>query len=504
MDLGQAGEGTVVTPRRGPIVAITSEQPYMLREICDDDDACHIERDTLEGLDEGSAVLITATGSYAVGIDSNNTIHSYEILEQRDEDGHFVRLRASMVASADDQDHTTHLVAGLRNSDFVITRTAGGELGVYYPGGSRTTVVADDIPNLRVIAVGERYLVGWQPVGEGEEALYLVPVHPDAKGRPQRLVRKSETFSRVVLTPGDARVVATSGSGDDARTFVFSVPDGAFNTFSGALVSGRAPGEELPGLRAVSPDGSHVVYRKPTGALAMRNLDTQASCLVRSSHAGDHQLAGFAPNGVLFMEATEKVGASRVLTLDPITGTLAGLGEPDGSYHLSAVAAHMPEPSVDRESMAHWAVAVNGGNYHAISSDGPSTSLGLHDVTFMARDDGGVWLLDTERVRSDRTLTVRRIAPTQREGALRFSRADASGPRYVDHDDGSEHHVFETQLPAARDICAALGIPGAWGYQCSGNLGGGKFLSAGPGAQGTEDRNPTPELDEPEPADGGE
>ena len=306
-----------------------------------------------------------------------------------------------------------------------------------------------------------------------------------------------------MLTPDDERIIATSGTGDDAQTLVFAVPSGELiDRFAGGAVSGRKSGEEMPGLRGVSPDGSHVAYRTPTGALAMRSLDTHASCLVRSSTAGDHEVAGFAANGMLFMEANEGVGASRVLAFDPISREISALGSAEQGYHLAAVAAEMPGEPEDglehvREGVNFWAVGVRRGSYAAIQSNGDTQPLGLGEVSFMARDDGAVWLLDTGKEdNGQRSLSVRRIAPKLDGDSLRFAPGKDSGPAWMDDDDQVQAQ-FVTSLEGARDICASTGIPGAWAYRCSDGNRGQTFFATDAGD--SEDPQQAPDPVEPSP-----
>lgn len=500
MDLGVAREGTFVTPARAPVVAVSSEQPFVLHEVCEGD-VCALRSDDLVGLSQGSSVLLTSTGDYAIAIDEGlATVRSYEIRNTPDAEGRTVFTKEAI---ARDRDTPRYLVAGMRGSDYVITRTEDGRLGSYLPGWTKTKPIGGDIDNLLVVAVGESNLVARQIHSGGTESLYLVPVPVDSDMRigDPILLTTGPTFSRVLLTPGDEHVVATSGSGDTARTSVFSVATGGkVDSFPGAVVSGRKAGEELPGLRGVSPDGSHVVYRHPTGALAMRDLDIQGSCSVRSSTAGDHRVAGFAPNGVLYMEASEGLGKARIFAFDPITQGLAAMSEAESGLHLAAVAAQMPgqpEDGIDqgRESMMHWAVAVRRGNYSAVSTHSDAIGLGTRDVAFMARDDGAVWLLDTANDGGKRTLAVRRIAPQVQGQSLHFERASESGPAWMDGD--VEQTEFVQDITGVSNICASTGIPGAWAVRCS-HGGGTSYLASDSGQ--TEDdpeQLPQPQADEP-------
>ncbi|MEM6991124.1 MAG: hypothetical protein AAF721_11520 [Myxococcota bacterium] len=504
MDLGHARQATFVTPKSAPIIAMTDAEPLILHEVCDED-SCYLKNEPLEGLSQGSHVLLTSTGDYAIAIDRKiGTVHSYGISSVADVSGRAVERIASIPSDAK---VPKYLVASMRGNNYVVARTSDLGLARYFPGDSVAEPIAPDIDNLRVVAVGEQYLVGRQIHSSGEESLYLVAVTPEVRlKRPKKLIR-GRTFSRVVLTPGDERVIATTGEGADAKTFVFSVSDGRqIDRFDGAAVSGRPGAEELPGLRGVSPDGSHVAFRTPGGGLAMRDLDLQASCLVRSSSTADHRLAGFAPNGVLYMEAEEAVGRTRVLAFDPITRDLVALGEQGHDYRLAAVAAHMPgepEPGVDegRDAMRHWAVAVEQGTYTAVSEGVSSAPLELTEVSFMARDDGAVWLLDGKTSKNNgnqHELAVHRISPKSTDQGLRFVGGEASRPNYPQTTD-PEVKGFVANVGFASNVCVSTGIPGAWAVRCNGGPTSSKFLSSSSGA--TEDPQAPEDIPDPVPAD---
>lgn len=497
MDLGHAREATFVTPERAPVVVVTDSDPFVLHEVCDDA-GCNLRVDALPEIPAGSQVLLSSTGRYAVAVGELGFIR-YRIYDHL-EDGASVAVQPG---SDSETDPPESLVAGMRGNDYVLYRSKSGKLGRYNPQHSRGELLANEVADLLVVAVGEHYLVGRKIHTGGEESLYLLPVHPDAKGHsPVELVRGT-TFSSVLMTPDDAHVIATSGEGDDATTVVFDVDSRTLlDRFAGAAVSGRRTGEEIPGLRGVSPDGSHLAYRTPTGALAMRDLDLQGSCLVRSSNAGDHRVAGFAPNGMLYMEASEGLGKSRILAFDPITRELAALGEAEANYHLAAVAAQLPgepEDGVDegRESMTPWAVAVRGGSFAAITTGGERTNLGANDPSFMARDDGAVWLLEPGNDGVDRTLAVRRIAPTVRDGGLDFSSTRNAGPEWMDGD--TIRPEFVTTIDRVGQICASTGLPGGWATRCGNGKTGSTFFTSD--SSKSEDPHQRPTDDRPDPVD---
>src|SRR5690606_16891931 len=68
------------------------------------------------------------------------------------------------------------------------------------------------------------------------------------------------------------------------------------------VVTSQIPLEDIPGLSAVSPSGTHLAYIRD-GDLMLRDLESQRSCQVRGSTRSTHLLAGFAADATLFFEA---------------------------------------------------------------------------------------------------------------------------------------------------------------------------------------------------------
>src|SRR5690606_35703671 len=132
-------------------------------------------------------------------------------------------------------------------------------------------------------------------------------------------------FTSAVLGPGDETLVLSEGRGTEASVQVFHVGSRVLlDAFEGDLVSSRERNqrravEEVPGLRAISPSGEQLAYRTTAGSLSVRMLAEQGSCLVRNTNrmgtgaepsrrAGDHAVAGFSADGLLYAEYT--VGTS--------------------------------------------------------------------------------------------------------------------------------------------------------------------------------------------------
>lgn len=473
LDLGEAEPATVAAREHAPLVAVsvaqTDSPPFVLHYQCEDatELTCTLRKTTL-AMSPGSALMITADGQWVVGVDRDNgTVTSWrsdpvEGLHESD---------ARLI------DAPRRLVASLRNSSWIIVRDHDGEAGNlarFSPELNKMEKIVDAELGLSVAAVGELYVIGRRIRGDGLEDLYLVPAHPDVNRfgkEPTRLIR-SRPFSRVVLTPGDERVVATSGEGRSAETFVFSTSDGTLiDRFAGAAITGRRPLEDIPGMRAVSPDGSHVAYRTPSGAIALRNVDTQGACMVRGANAGEHTLAGFSAHGLLYIESETGIGRPHVHAFDPATRRLEVLDDADYTrgLRLAAIPGRHGDPS-ERP----WAIGVSNGTYHAMQPDAPAVGLNMGQAVFMPRDDAAIWAVNTVRESAEqRSMTVRRIVPASTDRAYAFSTGAQADVVYTP-DDGAPPATFSTNVRAK--TCLSTGVPGSWGTQC-GMVSSSSFLA---------------------------
>ncbi len=497
IELGEAEPGVVAAHHfDAPVLAVADDpEPFVLHWVCADgsDDDCSLHRTWLADLDggvtPGSEVLVTAAGHWVVAIDhKSGAVVSYAVTRQG------ITPRDPYNRA---EDRPAQLVASLRGSDVVLVRDARGALRRYVPGDHHADRIAPEIPNLKVVALGEKFLVGREILGDDEETLHLVPVDPSLDLKvtgPVALVR-GRTFSRVTLTAGDDLVLATSGQGDDAETFVFTVPDGQLvDRFMGAMVSGRRRHDEIAGMRAVSPDGSHVVYRTASGAAAMRDLHRHASCLVRSAIAGNHSIIGFSAHGLVYMESEAGAGESQIVAWNPSTRHLAELGRLDAGYRLAAVPTRDPE-TTDRP----WAIGVRSGSYSALQEHAPPQNLGLDDPVFMPRDTPGIWVINTDLERNRRrVMTLARVDPlvSTATRSYRFPSGDEAEVPFVEHD--AEAQAFRHELGGHR-VCMSTGTPGDWASQC-GDPANGKFLSGSPIPASEDDALPDrqPELPRPE------
>jgi hypothetical protein len=313
------------------------------------------------------------------------------------------------------------------------------------------------------------------------------PLDESLVGNPIPLVR-GPRFSRVVFTPGDERVLATSGEGKNANTLVFDVPDGDLvDRFAGAAISGLYPEAELPGLSAVSPDGSFAVYRTQNGALALRDLEVCSSCLVRGAGASDHKVAGFSASGVIYMESTpHRVGPSDVLAHDLHLQRSTLLGDGLRSNHLAAVSGRAQQ--IDDDTLP-WAISVTDGSYWALQ-EGAAQALGLDEVMFLPRDSLDAWVLDSDYDTKEgvRHMVVSRLEPRDAE----TDDPTEAALDFVPRDTG-----FVKDVPGNSRVCFSSGAPGSWAQ--SWRHADDKRFLGGPSLPDTEDPDPPPpEAEEPD------
>lgn len=480
-----------VTPSTGPVLAMSTPgrgEAVVVYPACDPNGVCVMRIDSID-IPPHLEVLLTSGGEpyrFLVARDDNFNLLSFE-LRNDGPDG---------PSSRAPDPPPSRLVASMRNSEIVIVRAgesdAEQELYRYDPSGGEEGLqaLASGRSSLKIIAVGERHAVARELVDGANEALYLVPVSPldeSLVGDPIPLVR-GPAFSRVVLTPGDERVLATSGEGKNANTLVFDVPDGhLLDRFSGAAISGLFPEAELPGLSAVSPDGSFAVYRTPSGALALRDLELSSSCLVRGAGASDHKVAGFSADGLIYMESTpHRVGPSDVLAHDLRLQRSSILGEAIRSNHLAAVPGRAHE--LDADTLP-WAISVTDGSYWAVQ-EGGAEALGLDDVMFLPRDAGAAWVLDSSFDRSEgvRHMKVSRVEPRDAENAA---------PNEAALDFVPQDTHFVQQVPGNSSVCVSSGAPGSWARPC-GDADDERFLGGSSLPDSEDPYPPSPEPGDPD------
>lgn len=366
------------------------------------------------------------------------------------------------------------VIGSLRGGDWLIYRAAAGasstrELWAYYAGEEDALPrddndepvarphfrigegLGDDF-DLRVAALGHRHVVARRVLGNGEEELYLVRIAParrhdelgsSTRGKPMLLAR-GRRFSRVLITSGpspadqddpwefqhdvptDVRVIATSGSGSTARTLIYAVSDTSQTAnFEGAVVSSPVPLENIAGLGAVSPSGTHLAYITPRGSLALRDLDSHSACMIRPATGAHHVVAGFAADATLYLESNERGSAQVngaagsdvdiVYAYDPKSEDFTALTDDRHTWRLYAVPPRRYE--AEDGTLLPWAVVAIDGFYAARpATHGDPNPQPLHydDVSFLPRGDDSLWLLEGEEASTftdPNRLTLRRVQP---------------------------------------------------------------------------------------------
>lgn len=441
--------------------------PFVLSFDCPEgavsDDDCTLRRWKLDGLKSGNAVMLTSAGNYVVATDrAESLLRWYPLHPPKFREG-----EPNTIVSENrplDRETPVRLLVSLRNSDWVIARDADGRLRRFLAGRYHSDLVAPDHDAMKVVATGERHVVGRIQHG-GSDELFLIPIddtisHVD-RG-PIRLARTGEV-SRVVITPGDDAVAFTVGTGSDAQTNVYRVPNeyqeqaDLIDAFSGEMISGRQPLSDLPGMRAVSPDGTHLAFRTPRGSLALRDLESASACVVETTRRNDLRMAGFSAQGVLYFETEHARGESSINAWEPSARRRSSLGEPNGGYRLAQLPA--------RDLGSPWAVAVRDGVYAAVQPGGDVQGLQLDDAVFLPRDDAQLWAVSSRALDIGRDVAVRKLRPSWSDGARKFSNEateDVAAVRL-----GSGH------------VCMSSGEPGAWAYQC-GKPNDRTFMSSAP------------------------
>lgn len=417
------------------------------------------------------------------------------------------------------------VVGSLRGGDWIVYRSNAGissdenQLWAYYAGHEDDLLGDDgeqiDRPHfrigagldLRVAALGHRHLVARRLLGNGDEELYLVRIAPARrhdddstyeKGEPLLLAR-GHRFSRVVITEGrspadhgdpyefqhdvptDVAVVATAGvrvthdngkqsrDYDDARTLVYRVSDlTQVANFSGAVVSSTLDLDDIAGLSAVSPDGSHLAYRTPRGSLALRNLETQRSCMVRPASSGaEHLVAGFGADGTLYFESRER-NHELVYAYDTAHADQTRLSDKTGVWRLKAAP---PQAYVDETGERHpWAVVAFSG-FHA-ASEGRTEPIPYDDVNFLPRDDETLWLLDGKEgdaFDEFNELSLRRIQPGFDGAAMAFETESADPSVQVEGEAGASSftYTYTGKSTVCMSASQAASQTTPWASQCS-------------------------------------
>lgn len=356
-----------------------------------------------------------------------------------------------------DIEHVKELTGTLRGGDWIIYRDTDDQLRALYVGadplfeGNREFALGSGM-NLRVVALGHRHVVARQSRGDGTEELYLIRVAPAYKvdelgtstiGK-ALLLATGPAFRRVLITEGpspaergdpsefqhevptDVQVIATSGEGPDARTLIYDVSNlDQIANFAGEVVTKHAVLEDVAGLSAISPNGTHLAYLTSDGGLALRDLGSQRSCLVKSSDAATHVLAGFAADATLYFEAEESAyldddqtgyeqrDVENIYTYDALAQTFTALTTPQ-TFPDTAVWRLKAVPPGPDASGQPWAVA--NGEY-LVTPATTAKSLNYEEAQFLPRSNasGDLWVIEAE---SESGFNVHRLGPNGHEEEL--------------------------------------------------------------------------------------
>ncbi len=458
---------------------------YVIRRSCDGID-CALQLLELETQDVRiEDLLLMPSGQYVVAVAGGRMCHTHfgDDTQGLAQTEHTSNRWLECSSSA-----ANNLVASLRVGNVAIYRDAGNRplLHAYRPTDATVqdvVLVGETDADLLVVAVGDRHVVTRRVHDEDDEELHVVLADPDGErdsaiqlGKPRFLAR-SHAFSRVVVTPDDQYVVATSGTGKHAETLVFDLTHGALiDRIAGAMVSGSDPEGELPGVSAVSPNGMHYAFRTGSGALALRDMEAQTSCLIRPASAGNHVLAGFSADGTLLVESREDnrdLGVySRILAYDPSSATVTALTSAPArgagrGFHLAGAPMR---PVVDEHTGEPlgipWALAKQDNTYFAVQPKQKAALLSLSDAALLSRDDPRLWAVDSAYDAAHDVRSIELVRITARLYGTELSFEDDNGPKWFD-----EHGNLvapELEIAGSRPVCIATGTPGSWARVCGG------------------------------------
>jgi hypothetical protein len=484
------------TPEHGAVIAVGDQGQIEVLRSCAGDTQCESQPQPviLSETEPPDQVMLTGSGRwlvYRMGSDVG---------------------RVDLDACADDDVCTStasgfggidEIVGSLRGGDWIIYRSWGegssarSELWAIYVGDEQlldndageTRFRLGAGMELRTVAMGHRHVVARRSLGDGSEELYLIRVTParyvdrvDHGERGEaRLLASGDSFQRVVITEGpspadrgdpfefqhevptDAQIIATSGRGGSARTLIYSVANlGQIANFAGEVVTKHAALEDVPGLSPVSPDGSRLAYITPGGSLALRSLEDQSSCMVRSATSATHLLAGFAADGTLYFEAEEERPSkdlnesTQVVELvhayDPATQLFTQLTEDLGVWRLKAV-----PPSYEDHP---WAIVGAQGDY-LVEPGELRVSLNYDDARYLPRSDS-LWVIEAESETYEPSLRVHELQPNS--------------------DTGPERALFERSYEAVSTVCFSASQSASrttpWASHCSAPTDPETWLSA--------------------------
>ena len=509
---------------RAPMIAIsamTRDERFssmVVYPLCADERLdCGLRAHHLD-LTPGSQIAVTGTGNWVVGIDNPRGDWRAWRLQYEDD------LTAPSLVLADEDDAPDpspyRIVASLRDQDRLLVRDGGEHSRLYAvtPGTREIVRFPEAEKGTFVLAVGHRFAVLGKAQGYRGDWLYFVAVGPfTAKEQAQHELMNEGAVLRVgpipgledvFLSPDDSKAAVSRFNDGFQETLVFDVLSGAkIDGFDGSPISLDSGRQELPGLSAFSPDSSRLSYRRSDGDLALRNLTTRGSCAVRP---GDHRIAGFSADGILFAEArqysrlNDKRGTSEVVTIDLSTGVGQRLPQygsaEERDFHLVAVPA-------EHDSVP-WAIGTQDGALHLLQPE--LDPVRLADSTrepeppeLLPKTGSGMWLLRSSLSPSDaggddRSISIQRIVATEPDAdeyEIAFTQPEVhlqmcpsnTSPRPLTHITAASHPISGYVPPrpniAGPDpivdmseptltfqgnehLCISTAIPGRWAYRC--------------------------------------
>jgi len=483
LELGDAEPGTMVSHRHAPVLAWAGgsvgtggNEPFVLHYECgpaadedvDSDAGCVLRRTTLADLGSGqNAVLVTSAGQYVLSTNrGEQQLHVFRFNADggldgdRDEEGRAVGQRIPLR-----DDLPVELLASLRGSNWVIGLDEDRQLRRYWPGQHEAHRIAPTLTNLTLATVGEQNIIGRVRHGAGDDSLYLVPIDNNLDDHLEpRLLLRGDPATRIVIGPRDENVAITLGHGDTAQTLVFRIPDGELlDRFDGELISGRDDMTETTGLRAVSPDGSHLAYKTAAGSVALRDIGSSSACLVRSARtSGRTRLAGFSAEGLLYFESEQGPGETSISVWNAANRYLAVLSAPEVGARLAAVPSRTP-----RDAMP-WAVGVRSGSYIALADSQSPTNIDLDDAVFIPRDDDDLWVLGSDSVTGGvRRIDVRRLTSRMTaEATLRFGELESAEHETGNDENPTIRDTLGVVVSGPQTACLSTGTPGTRAYAC--------------------------------------
>jgi hypothetical protein len=393
----------------------------------------------------------------------------------------------------------------LGESDFLVGTLRSGDVFIVRDGPQLRAWDMDTLDStelggsgLFALAMGERSVIARRRLDSGDDQVVLVAVTPSKRndvvepGEELPLLR-GPSPSRVVLTrgpspdvlgrpddlhterPTDSHVAITVGTADenDSKTYLFDAGTGELvDQIAGGVQHGREVLGAVPGLSPVSPDGRQLAFITPRGSLALHDLHTGAQCLVRSSTAGVHVVAGFSGAGTIVTERKDEHGR-QVLAYDMERHVSHTLSPPGLGITLRAV------PAGGAEGIPTWALGNVDGRTFGLAPDAEPQALGLKETAYLPRNRPALerpdtlWLVeaDDDRDEPDTTeIRLQRVRPVLRgDGTLRFPLAEEPQTCPGGDCDSPDADVrpFTRAYNDSAPVCFAASRVNTWSTECT-------------------------------------